>query len=180
MVDEEINIVSELNDVIKHCIKDKIDSLENEKKGRVHPILICMALATAMGQALNVMDKMKSVDAPPSDMFLKTIEMNRLGVCSNVIFDDKTGEYSGTKQLFDEVDEKLKLLTIIRDKNQWNKKESMMRKLGFNKELDLVKEGRCPFCGKFIIRESEFRDKKSDKEFEISGLCQKCQDIMFG
>ena len=37
--------------------------------------------------------------------------------------------------------------------------------------------GECPFCGK---KAKKFRDRKSEKEFKISGLCQKCQDKTFG
>lgn len=37
----------------------------------------------------------------------------------------------------------------------------------------------CPFCG-VGIRESDFRDQLSVKEFRISGLCQRCQNEMFG
>ena len=40
-------------------------------------------------------------------------------------------------------------------------------------------EGKCPFCGKEIDIETEFRDALSKKEFEISGLCQSCQDDFF-
>ena len=44
------------------------------------------------------------------------------------------------------------------------------------------KENRkCPFCGKDISNpEGMFRDKLSYKEFGISGLCQECQDKVFG
>lgn len=35
----------------------------------------------------------------------------------------------------------------------------------------------CVICGKPA---TEFRDKLSKKEFGISGLCQKCQDEVFG
>ena len=41
-------------------------------------------------------------------------------------------------------------------------------------------EGKCPFCGKEIDIEKEFRNEISKKEFRISGLCQKCQDEMYG
>ena len=43
-----------------------------------------------------------------------------------------------------------------------------------------VAEGKCPFCGKKIDVETEFRNEISKKEFGISGLCQDCQDEMFG
>lgn len=42
-----------------------------------------------------------------------------------------------------------------------------------------IKEGKCPFCGKRIDVENEFRDDLSRKEFQISGLCQSCQDDFF-
>lgn len=40
-------------------------------------------------------------------------------------------------------------------------------------------EHRCPFCGA-PIDPNCFRDELSKREFEISGLCQSCQDEMFG
>lgn len=40
-------------------------------------------------------------------------------------------------------------------------------------------EGLCPFCNK-EVSEDEFRDELSLKEYRISGLCQKCQDEVFG
>lgn len=47
-------------------------------------------------------------------------------------------------------------------------------------EMEKLKaEGKCPFCGKKINVETEFRDEVSKKEFGISGLCQECQDDFF-
>ena len=37
--------------------------------------------------------------------------------------------------------------------------------------------GKCPTCGGEI---SEFRNAASRREFGISGLCQECQDSVFG
>ena len=42
---------------------------------------------------------------------------------------------------------------------------------------EAINENRCPICGKPI---GEFRDKLSIKEYEVSGMCQKCQDDTFG
>ena len=42
---------------------------------------------------------------------------------------------------------------------------------------DKIKKGMCPFCNNKI---SEFRDELSRKEYGISGLCQSCQDKVFG
>lgn len=39
----------------------------------------------------------------------------------------------------------------------------------------------CSFCGKDMSNpEGMFRDKLSYKEFGVSGLCQDCQDKVFG
>lgn len=40
------------------------------------------------------------------------------------------------------------------------------------------RKGLCPFCGR-KIEPSEFRDEISRREYQISGLCQKCQDKIF-
>jgi hypothetical protein len=39
--------------------------------------------------------------------------------------------------------------------------------------------GRCPFCGRHDARWT-IRDDESLREFEISGICQQCQDRTFG
>ena len=54
----------------------------------------------------------------------------------------------------------------------------LMRKL-FPEETKQLEEKRCPFCCKNMIS-AKFKDELSKKEFEISGLCQNCQDDMFG
>jgi hypothetical protein len=57
--------------------------------------------------------------------------------------------------------------------------KNLMRQAGFGAQVDRVEKGLCPFCEKQIIM-ADFRDSLSRKEFEISGLCQKCQDETFG
>ncbi len=59
-----------------------------------------------------------------------------------------------------------------------NKK--IMEAVGFKKEIEKVEHGCCPFCNKKIDEEKDFRDSLSRKEFKISGLCQNCQDKIFG
>lgn len=49
----------------------------------------------------------------------------------------------------------------------------------FPREAELVKESICPFCHVPVDTEG-FRDQLSVKEFAISGLCQNCQDEVFG
>lgn len=56
--------------------------------------------------------------------------------------------------------------------------KEIMKKLGFNAEVEDVAKGQCPFCGK-IVNNNEFRDALSRREFTISGLCQSCQDETF-
>ena len=58
--------------------------------------------------------------------------------------------------------------------------KEIMIKAGFQKEMDAIGKGECPFCGKEIDFETEFRDYLSRKEYKISGLCQACQDGAFG
>lgn len=41
----------------------------------------------------------------------------------------------------------------------------------------LIRSSICPTC---MGPAGEFRDSLSRKEFEISGMCQKCQDGVFG
>jgi len=39
-----------------------------------------------------------------------------------------------------------------------------------------IEQNICVICGNF----GKFRDELSKKEFTISGMCQKCQDKVFG
>lgn len=63
----------------------------------------------------------------------------------------------------------------------------------FPEARELTQRKRCPFCKKIVntsdaFNESyapdrlsnPFRDELSRKEYSISGLCQDCQDEMFG
>lgn len=47
----------------------------------------------------------------------------------------------------------------------------------FPGELQNLAQGKCPFCGRIP---GDFKDVLSKREFEISGLCQQCQDETFG
>lgn len=57
--------------------------------------------------------------------------------------------------------------------------KEIMKAAGFGKETAAVEAGNCPFCGK-KINMADFKDDESVREFKISGLCQGCQDKMFG
>lgn len=43
----------------------------------------------------------------------------------------------------------------------------------FPNSKDAINKGICPTCGREI---TGFRDALSKKEFEITGVCQNCQD----
>jgi len=58
--------------------------------------------------------------------------------------------------------------------------KDIMRRMGFGKQVDAVEEGNCPLCGKAIHPNTEFKDESSRREYDISGLCQACQDKTFG
>lgn len=58
-------------------------------------------------------------------------------------------------------------------------KKSFLKVLGFRREVAMVKNCRCPLCAERVIKE-EFRNEVFMKEFESSGLCQGCQDTVFG
>ena len=57
--------------------------------------------------------------------------------------------------------------------------EELMKKEGFAKEVERVRANLCPVCG-VAIQPGEYRDDLSVKEAGISGMCQKCQDRVFG
>lgn len=58
--------------------------------------------------------------------------------------------------------------------------EAIMEQAGFGKEVEMVKKRFCPGCGAAIHRPEDFRNEISRREYRISGLCQKCQDQVFG
>lgn len=49
----------------------------------------------------------------------------------------------------------------------------------FPTERAMKEMALCPFC-QVGINEADFRDALSVKEYHISGLCQSCQDEVFG
>lgn len=62
-------------------------------------------------------------------------------------------------------------------KNNEQKKQNL-RNTGFAKEVERIELGECPFCGN-KVKQEDFRDKLSLKEFHISGMCQECMDNIF-
>lgn len=47
------------------------------------------------------------------------------------------------------------------------------------KTIEDIENNICPCCGE-EIESVEFRDRLSIEEYKISGMCQKCQDKVFG
>ena len=47
---------------------------------------------------------------------------------------------------------------------------------GYSRQ-EAVEEGVCVTCGE---EASKFRDEVSEREYQISGMCQSCQDDAFG
>lgn len=48
----------------------------------------------------------------------------------------------------------------------------------FPDKYKLVNDDKCISCEN-NISESDFKDELSKKEYSISGMCQKCQDLVF-
>lgn len=57
--------------------------------------------------------------------------------------------------------------------------EGIMKALGFETEVLATKFEVCPICETEIYFRG-FRDELSLKEYKISGMCQQCQDKIFG
>lgn len=57
--------------------------------------------------------------------------------------------------------------------------KELLKSLGFTKEVEAVENNLCPLCKKQIDT-SAFRDRTSRAEYAISGMCQSCQDKVFG
>ena len=56
--------------------------------------------------------------------------------------------------------------------------EDIMRKMGFAREVLKTHLGICPICNHPV--EDNFKDELSKREYKISGMCQTCQDKIFG
>lgn len=60
-----------------------------------------------------------------------------------------------------------------------NVNKTIMKTLGYDMQLANIEQGLCAVCGEPVKR-ADLRDDISRAEFDISGLCQKCQDATFG
>ena len=57
--------------------------------------------------------------------------------------------------------------------------DNIMRMAGFGKQVDLKNRGLCVFCKSDKTNREDFKDELSWKEYNISGMCQTCQDGFF-
>lgn len=57
--------------------------------------------------------------------------------------------------------------------------KDIMKQAGFEEEVKSFEEKKCVFC-KEPINMEDFRDAISKREYYISGICQNCQDDVFG
>lgn len=57
--------------------------------------------------------------------------------------------------------------------------KTIMNNMGFGDMVRNVERKVCPFC-KAHVNPEMFKDESSRGEYKISGLCQKCQDEVFG
>jgi len=54
----------------------------------------------------------------------------------------------------------------------------ILKLAGLKNHVEAIEHGFCPCCRKPVT--GEFRNEKSKREFGISGMCQDCQDGVFG
>lgn len=55
-----------------------------------------------------------------------------------------------------------------------------MLKGAFPEAAKNIEQSKCATCGSDKVKPSDFRDGLSRQEYSISGMCQKCQDKVFG
>ena len=64
--------------------------------------------------------------------------------------------------------------------NKSNPIESMLSSIFGVDRVKTISEGYCVSCDAKDIKATSFTDDLSRKEYAISGLCQSCQDDVFG
>lgn len=56
--------------------------------------------------------------------------------------------------------------------------KEILKKAGFEKEVNSVEQNKCPTCGD-KINENEFSNEANKREHKISGMCQDCIEETF-
>jgi hypothetical protein len=57
-------------------------------------------------------------------------------------------------------------------------KKNLLKQAGLGSFVERVEKGLCPTCGKAVDNNCLINEI-SKKEFEISGMCQECQDSVY-
>lgn len=52
----------------------------------------------------------------------------------------------------------------------------IMKAMGFAKEVEAFENGLCAFCRSEKTKREDFKDEISWRDYQITGLCQACQD----
>lgn len=58
-------------------------------------------------------------------------------------------------------------------------KKRSLKKFKFEQKIAMIKDNKCPLCSERVDKK-EFRNEVFKREFEITGLCQSCLDMVFG
>lgn len=57
--------------------------------------------------------------------------------------------------------------------------DSIISEITGKNRMSTIENGLCVFCDATGLTEASFRDTLSVREYEISGMCQECQDTAF-
>ena len=57
-----------------------------------------------------------------------------------------------------------------------NETKAILKALGYESEIEAVEHGFCPLCKEAV---GKLTDQLSKDEYEISGMCQTCQERVF-
>ena len=57
--------------------------------------------------------------------------------------------------------------------------KDILKQFGFFKEVERIDNNLCPLCSSDKVNPEDFDDDLSRKEFNISGMCQSCQNKIF-
>ncbi len=112
----------------------------------------------------------------PFDLMAILFKINHLNLDDMDVFKDQVMYYESDdtlnrfRDIYDE-------LAPIRGPN--DSKQKLLTNMGFSRQVDNIKSGRCATCSNPVNGSQDFRDALSIKEYGISGMCQRCQDEVF-
>jgi len=109
----------------------------------------------------------------PLDLMAILFKINNLNLQNEKVFKQQLMYYESQPLLDDYINLFKELCGPTKEKME------RLSKIGFNKQVERISMGKCATCSQQIAH-ADFRDELSRKEFGISGMCQKCQDEVFG